>query len=1319
MSADTPPAAPRTDNNTDRFHSQSSSITNDKVESVSASVGAGPSHDISTNLTFHATSHSSSTSSHRSHNAPHLQALASSTAELANEQATATSAIADDLTSQENISDTSTIAHGENATTASGNNNNNNNVDTAFSNLFPSFNFINFPTSNQKQKQSKNISNSLANDNGYDDGGGGDYYGYDDYGYDDDDYDNNNNDNDDNDDDGGNGNGNGNSNGNGSDYNNGQDGVSVGSSSLDSSLVNRMADDLFDGDYNVRQSLINVSNNRNFYSNYYDMLVKRQKQSKTKAAGAGSAGKTTALDLEAAAGISSDDNAAAQQQEQEQGESDFQKYITEFNKEFKIESKLKKVLEQKKIANDNLRRKNVINVISDENYLAENFYVPDDDEEEMDISDMNSPTHNNNNNNHAEPQMLSSSGEKASLRMNFLSKKSFASFNSIKNNKNNSSPKQTDFKISSPLASSSVSRKKLKHKDSAGFLKNLLGKDTQPQQGTNNPEKSGKAMNQINPFKFKIYASSSSLINTVSMDNSGSSSLNMNMNINKSRIPVPVPTPAIDDDLTSIASSTRTQNIDGTDNRFGRNHGHGQKFATNRKKLGRAFGIKQRNSRCQPTAAENYTTMRRHGHSHGHGHGHSRGAAAPVRMIELDDYGSYNDGDVFDGSELNSTSSSAEIRSPHMGMGTDASCCSHGGTSTLISNCKHRVGNIRYGRPTAIGCGPSRANDDDDGDDDDDEAIHPNVNERKNGSLQKKLTQRHLQMIALSGTFGVGLYLSASKNFSISGPFGALLGFVISGSIVLSTMLSLCEMVTFIPLVGGVSGIGSRFVDDAFGFAVGFIYWINYTISLPSEITAGTIMLSYYDNIQLPGKSVAGWITFFLAWTLLVNLLDVRVYGELEFFFSLIKLVVCFLSILLNIVINTGGMPPQHTYYGFRFWDSGQSEPSKGLTYGLFRPTFDLTDTGTGSLDGIGGNTGRFLSLLISICISMYAYVGTEIVVIVAGEAKHPRRALPSATNRIFWRILVFYILAIFCVGLNFYSGDPRLLRYRTVSKPTAKNTTAIETSIIKLFGGQACSKLTRNQDRLSQFKGLYNGNQSPWIIALQNARQCSLSAVFNGLFVVFALSAGSSQLYASSRTLYQMSVEGKAPSVFAKCSKQGVPYVAVLFSGMFGALAYLCINNDSNYVFQRLMTICSTSGEIVWACMCLAFIRYYYGLKQRTDLISRSSPAFPYKAPLQPYLAYFGLIGGIVVVLSTGITVFFNDYWSAEFFVTSYGALILFICSYFIYKFVKGTKILKVDQIQLDVGRKENDKIIWEETKAYSSNLKEKFMKTLEVLFG
>lgn len=562
--------------------------------------------------------------------------------------------------------------------------------------------------------------------------------------------------------------------------------------------------------------------------------------------------------------------------------------------------------------------------------------------------------------------------------------------------------------------------------------------------------------------------------------------------------------------------------------------------------------------------------------------------------------------------------------------------------------------------------------------------------------VQRKLSPRHMHQIALGGTLGVGLFLSSGKAFSMAGPLGALLGFIIAGAIVLASMLSYCEMVTLIPMAGGVVGISSRFVEDAFGFALGLGYWLSYLIGFPTEITASAIMLSYYPNLSVPGPYTAGWVSLFLVVVTAINLCDIRVYGEVEYFSSFIKVLFLLGMIVFNIVLNRGGVGPYHNFIGFKFWNTSLSQPEHGLTYGPFRPTFDLTDTGVGSLTGIGGSSGRFLQVLVATLVAAYAYIGVEIVLIAGGEAKNPRKSIPSAAKTIYWRILLFYIIAVFVVGLNFYSGDPRLIRYYTAesSHPSDESTAALQDQIISLNGGKNC------QSSLLSWAGFSNGNQSPWAIALQSAGLCNFASILNGFLVYFALTAGSSQLYASSRTLYYMSIQGKAPQIFSRCSKNGVPYVSVIFSSLFGSLAYLSVNNNTALVFERFINICATSGLLVWSGMCLSFIRFYYALQLRPDIISRDDETYPYRSPFQPYLAYFGFITGLLLVLIVGFVVFLKGSWSVVFFFTSYGSLILLTLCYIAYKVIRRTKIHRVDQMDLDSGRREIDRIVWEEDK-------------------
>ncbi len=575
--------------------------------------------------------------------------------------------------------------------------------------------------------------------------------------------------------------------------------------------------------------------------------------------------------------------------------------------------------------------------------------------------------------------------------------------------------------------------------------------------------------------------------------------------------------------------------------------------------------------------------------------------------------------------------------------------------------------------------------------------------------IQRKLKLRHLHQIALGGTLGVGLLLSSGKAFSIAGPLGCLLGFIIAGIIVLSTMLSFCEMVTLIPLCGGVSGVSARFVDDAFGFALGVSYWFSYMIGMPTEITAASIMLSFYSNLNIPGPQTAAWISLFLIFATFVNLCDIKVYGEFEYYSTVIKLLFILALMIYMVVLNCGGSSPFHKKIGFHYWNSADSDLSHFITFGPFRPTFDVNDNGLGSLDGIGGAKGRLCQVITATAVAAYAYVGTEIVIIAGSEARNPRRAIPSATRNIYWRILFFYILSIFVVGLNIYSGDPRLLRY--FSGGSYKANESLQNYVIDNVGGNVCTT------HLLTWAGFSNGNQSPFIIAIQSAGMCTFAAVANAFLLYFAVTAATSQLYASSRTLYFMSIQGKAPKIFSVCTKNGVPYASVLFTALFGSLAYLSVNHNTALVFERLLSICSSTGLLVWSGMCLSFIRFFYGLSLRPDIINRDDENYPYKSPFQPYLAYFGMIAGFSIVILSGFLVFLRGSWSSANFISSYGSLFLFILCYVVYKVFRRTKIHRLDQLDLDSGRREIDRIIWEDEQNYVSNFKEIIHKGIDLL--
>ncbi|CAL1201233.1 unnamed protein product [Candida parapsilosis] len=557
--------------------------------------------------------------------------------------------------------------------------------------------------------------------------------------------------------------------------------------------------------------------------------------------------------------------------------------------------------------------------------------------------------------------------------------------------------------------------------------------------------------------------------------------------------------------------------------------------------------------------------------------------------------------------------------------------------------------------------------------------------------LHRKLSVRHLQMISLGGTIGVGLFLNSGKAINIAGGFGALLAFAIVGVVVLCTMMSFCEMVTFVSVIDGVSGLSSRFVDDAFGFATGWLYFLSFAFGVAGEVVAGVIMLSFFPQLKTTSSKGAttGFVFLFLGSIVTSNLIDIRVFGEIEYISSLIKLLWVVVMMIVMIVLNRGGFGGPAL--GFKYWMRSKSDFKNDIIFGLFRPSFNLYDNGTNPpSEGIEGDTGRFLSLVTAILVVCYAYSGTEIVCIAACEAKNPRKALPSAMRRVFWRIVIFYCLSAFLVTLNIYAGDPRLLRY--LSGKTGIDASEFATNVaIQTVGGAHCSYDS------SVFAGYGSGAQSPWIVALQSAGQCDFSTVTNVFLVFFAVSCGNAQLYVSSRTVYALALQGKAPKFLTYCNRNGIPYNSVMLAGAFGLLSFTCVSESATVVFQNLNSVIASSGIFVWFAMCLTFIRFYYGLKRRPDIMSRDDPSYPYKSPFQPYTAIIGMCATLFMVLAMGFVVFLKHEWNTLFFFSSYGSLMVFAILYAGYRVIKGSSISSLDRLDFDSGRTEMDRYIWD----------------------
>ncbi|MGM9886396.1 MAG: amino acid permease [Lactococcus sp.] len=266
----------------------------------------------------------------------------------------------------------------------------------------------------------------------------------------------------------------------------------------------------------------------------------------------------------------------------------------------------------------------------------------------------------------------------------------------------------------------------------------------------------------------------------------------------------------------------------------------------------------------------------------------------------------------------------------------------------------------------------------------------------ENNQVKRNLKQRHITMIALGGTIGTGLFLTSGATISQAGPFGSVLAYIFIGIMVYFVMTSLGEMATYLPTSGSFSDYGSRYVDPAFGFALGWNYWLNGAITIAVDLTTGGMITQFWF------PHIHAWIFSGIATILIfvINVLAVKAFGETEYWLSTIKVI----TIVIFLIVGVA------TIWASLTGHNGNIDVVKNLT--------------AGNHGFIGGVTG-FVGVLL---IAGFSFQGTELLGVTAGESENPEKSIPKAMNSIFWRILLFYIFTIIVIAAIINYKDPRLL---------------------------------------------------------------------------------------------------------------------------------------------------------------------------------------------------------------------------------------------------------------------------------------------------
>ncbi|KAF2089928.1 amino acid transporter [Saccharata proteae CBS 121410] len=260
---------------------------------------------------------------------------------------------------------------------------------------------------------------------------------------------------------------------------------------------------------------------------------------------------------------------------------------------------------------------------------------------------------------------------------------------------------------------------------------------------------------------------------------------------------------------------------------------------------------------------------------------------------------------------------------------------------------------------------------------------------------ERSLKRRQIMMMAFGAGIGTGLWVGTGSALAKAGPGGIAVSYTVMAAIVYIMYMSIGEMTAYKPVHGGFTRQAGEYVDPALGFAIGINFWFNVMI-IPAEITACISVLHYWESTyRVP---VAAWITIFLVIIVFVNIWPVKLYGEVEFWFSFLKCLALVAIIFFMIVMTSGGIPATKGPIEFKYWD----DP------GAF-------------VNGIRGIAAAFVQ-------AGFSFGGGEHIAVMAGEAKDPRETVKRAVRPLFWRMFAFFVVNIWLVGMCIPYTNPSLV---------------------------------------------------------------------------------------------------------------------------------------------------------------------------------------------------------------------------------------------------------------------------------------------------
>ncbi|MFT9849682.1 amino acid permease [Aneurinibacillus sp. REN35] len=417
--------------------------------------------------------------------------------------------------------------------------------------------------------------------------------------------------------------------------------------------------------------------------------------------------------------------------------------------------------------------------------------------------------------------------------------------------------------------------------------------------------------------------------------------------------------------------------------------------------------------------------------------------------------------------------------------------------------------------------------------------------------LKRTMKSRHLFMISLGGVIGTGLFLGSGYTINQAGPGGAVLAYLTGGLIMYLVMLCLGELAVAMPVAGSFQTYATKYIGPGVGFTIGWMYWLNWAVTVGVEFTASGLLMKRW----FPDSPVWLWCIIFAGVLFLLNALSARSFAETEFWFAGIKVA----AILLFIIVGAAAM------FGFVSLNSTGQAPG----FSNFVNDGGLFPNG-------------MTAVLLTMIAVVFAFQGTELIGIAAGESEDPEKNIPRAINTTVWRTIFFYIISMII--------------------------------LVSLIPWRQAGVV-----------------ESPFVMIFDSVGIPYAADIMNFVILTAVLSVGNSGLYASTRMLWAMSRNGMASPFLSKLTKRRVPLNALLVTLAVACLSLLSSVIAENTVYMWLLSISGMAGIIIW--MSVAASQFMF--RKRFLAEGGHLKDLAYKTPLYPLVPIVCFIACTIVFIS------------------------------------------------------------------------------------